>query len=299
MVHFCCVPSCSSNSFRESHLSFFSLPRKDKILLKQWIYKIGRKNLSLGKHTRVCSKHFVNANKRLLRPDEVPTLELPQFTTVTKQRKPPMERSASAPVEEIPIESPQSAVDQEELTVNNVHIQTELEGNDIESLEKSVPKLECMVKNLKFSLSNVSKDDSKLCFYTGFLNYAALKACYYFLGSAVNSLMYGSSKDEGSTKKRCRRRSLTPEDEFLLVLVRLRLGLMEQDLAHRFEISQSTVSRIIITWINFLYVKFREIPIWPPRELVYANMPKQFRKLYPTTRVIIDATEIFISQPRF
>ena len=40
---------------------------------------------------------------------------------------------------------------------------------------------------------------------------------------------------------------------FFLVLIRLRLGLMEQDLADRFEISQSTVSRIIITWINFLF----------------------------------------------
>ena len=27
-------------------------------------------------------------------------------------------------------------------------------------------------------------------------------------------------------------------------------------------------------------------------------MPVQFQKLYPTTRVIIDATEIFMSQPR-
>ena len=48
---------------------------------------------------------------------------------------------------------------------------------------------------------------------------------------------------------------------FFLVLIRLRLGLMEQDLADRFEISQSTVSRIIITWINFLFLKLKEIPI--------------------------------------
>ena len=46
-----------------------------------------------------------------------------------------------------------------------------------------------------------------------------------------------------------------------------------------------------------MYVKFKEI-LWPPKELVCANMPVQFQKLYPTTRVIIDATEIFISQPR-
>ena len=35
-------------------------------------------------------------------------------------------------------------------------------------------------------------------------------------------------------------------EEFFLMLVRLWLGLMEQDLAYRFGISQSTVSRITV-----------------------------------------------------
>ena len=105
---------------------------------------------------------------------------------------------------------------------------------------------------------------------------------------------------DGESSKRCRPRDLLPEDEFFLVLVRLRLGVMEQDLADRFEISQSTTSRIICTWIYFLYLKFKEIPLWPPRDLVLANMLRQFKEKYPwpSTRVIIDATEIFISQPR-
>ena len=34
-----------------------------------------------------------------------------------------------------------------------------------------------------------------------------------------------------------------------------------------------------------------------PRELVQANMPEQFVKQYPTTRVIVDATEIYVEQP--
>ena len=53
---------------------------------------------------------------------------------------------------------------------------------------------------------------------------------------------------------------------------------MEQDLAYRFDISRSTVSRIIIAWINFLYVKFKEI-LWPPKELVGANMLVQFQEI--------------------
>ena len=58
------------------------------------------------------------------------------------------------------------------------------------------------------------------------------------------------------------------------------------------------LQELFSTWINFLYLKFNEIPMWPPRDLVHANMPKQFKEKYPTTRVIIDATEIFITQPR-
>ena len=63
-------------------------------------------------------------------------------------------------------------------------------------------------------------------------------------------------------------------------------------------LSQPTVSRIITTWVNFLYLKLKDIQLWMPRELVQANMPQQFKKQYPTTRVIIDATEIYVKQPK-
>ena len=72
---------------------------------------------------------------------------------------------------------------------------------------------------------------------------------------------------------------------------------MEQDLAFRFGISQLTVSRITTTWINFIYLKLKELPLWMPRVLVQENMPEQFMKQYPTTRVIVDATEIYVEQP--
>ena len=62
-----------------------------------------------------------------------------------------------------------------------------------------------------------------------------------------------------------RNRALTPMNEFFLTLCRLRLALKEQDLAYRFQISQSTVSRIITTWLNFMFYKFKEVPIWPSR----------------------------------
>ena len=52
---------------------------------------------------------------------------------------------------------------------------------------------------------------------------------------------------------------------------------METDLAFRFKVSQSTVSMIIITWINFLYHKFKDLNIWPSRQQVNHYMPQLFK----------------------
>ena len=61
----------------------------------------------------------------------------------------------------------------------------------------------------------------------------------------------------------------------------LQLGLYEQDL-----------------WVNFCFCKFKELPIWPSRTIVDANMPLIFNELDPSTRCIIDATEMFIQKPQ-
>ncbi len=52
-------------------------------------------------------------------------------------------------------------------------------------------------------------------------------------------------------------------NEYLLTLCRLRLGLLEDDLAFRFGIPQSEVSNITITWITLMY---RELSWGPHRE---------------------------------
>ncbi len=85
-------------------------------------------------------------------------------------------------------------------------------------------------------------------FYTGFSNYSTLKVVYEFLGPAVNLLNYWGSEIAGETKSpHGRNRLLPPMEEYFLVLVRIRLGLFEKDLAYRFNVSVSTVSRICVT----------------------------------------------------
>ena len=97
--------------------------------------------------------------------------------------------------------------------------------------------------------------------------------------------------------KQGRPRTLKPVEEFFLTLCRLRQGFAELHLAQLFNISQPTVSRIFISWINFLYLKLGHINIWPSRELVNETMPEDFKAKYPTTRVIIDCTEVRCEMP--
>ncbi|KAH7954069.1 hypothetical protein HPB49_015321 [Dermacentor silvarum] len=59
----------------------------------------------------------------------------------------------------------------------------------------------------------------------------------------------------GIKASRGRWRKLTAENELFLVLVRLRLGLFQHDLAHRFGITHRTVSRICVSRINFTQIK--------------------------------------------
>ena len=109
-----------------------------------------------------------------------------------------------------------------------------------------------------------------------------------------------SGKDVDGTARPVKQgspRTLKPVDEFFLTLCRLRQGFAELHLAHLFNVSQPTVSRIFISWINFLYFKLGNINILPSRELVNETMPEDFKAKYPTSRVITDCTEVRCEMP--
>ena len=85
--------------------------------------------------------------------------------------------------------------------------------------------------------------------------------------------------------------------EFILTLVKLRLGLTGKQLGGIFSISETQVSRIVTTWVCFLSSSLKETLVtWPSRQLVSRKLPQTFKK-YPNTRVIIDCTEMFVEKP--
>lgn len=146
----------------------------------------------------------------------------------------------------------------------------------------------------QFSVDSVKDDDKKFRFYTG-LTFFQFMALWNFLGPACYNLTYWNKDSRKSDKKMGRK--LDPMNELFLTLIRLRLGLLIQDLAYRFDISRGYLSTIVITWVQFMYVQFKDIKslTFPPRSAMKPFIPKSFRKL-KNIRCIIDCTEIFIQE---
>ena len=167
-----------------------------------------------------------------------------------------------------------------------------------------------MLSSKLFNVDRFTKDED-VAFYTSFLSRDAFSSILEFLNPGTNcenirsreknntevSDDFYEDEFEPQVNVKARQRKIKPEDEFSLVMCRLRRGFSVQHLAHLYGVSQSTISRIFIPWINFLYLKLGQICIWPSREVVSSTMPSEFKEKYPTTRVIIDCTEVRCEMP--
>ena len=80
--------------------------------------------------------------------------------------------------------------------------------------------------------------------------------------------------------------------------MRLRLGLLHQDLAYRFKTNTRQVSTIILTWIQLLYKQFGTIwnLMFSTRDKVRQHLPMCFKK-YKNIHCIIDCTEVHVQSP--
>ena len=170
-----------------------------------------------------------------------------------------------------------------------------------DSLQKKYHSDIKAMENKLFRMERFIGSDHDFKFYTGFPDYTTFKVFFDYLSPACNTLIYHGS-DTGilhsaEKRKRAKARSTIPEQELFMVLARLRCGLLVEDLAHRYSLSTSHVSRICTTWLTFLHQQLRVLPIWPSRKFVDDNMPNCFKATFPKTRVIIDCTEIYIETP--
>ena len=94
-----------------------------------------------------------------------------------------------------------------------------------------------------------------------------------------------------------RSQSLSPFQEFVMVLIKLRLDVPLQDLGYRFNISVPTASRTFHSWLMTMDIRLSPFVHWPDRKSL-RTMPQCFKFSFGTkTTVIIDCYEIFIEKP--
>ena len=151
----------------------------------------------------------------------------------------------------------------------------------------------------KFGIEKFSRNADLVHFYTGFSSYDIFCSVFNVVEPTASNMIRWSQVQRNKTivTNAFREESLSIVDQFFMFLCRIRQGYFEEDLAQRFCVSQSTVSRIIITWTNYLYCILGCLPIWPDLDAVKQNMPDCFKDTFPNTRVILDCTEIRVQTP--
>ena len=185
--------------------------------------------------------------------------------------------------------------------IEHLNLKLNVASQNIAALQEQLEYFE----GKKFSLDKIKDDNDAMSFYTGFQNYGTFISVFEYLESKASRLQYWRGQtDSNSDPKQYQtqggrpgpKRKLSLKEEFFMVLIRLKVGLFVRDLSERFEISQSQVSKTFTTWINFLNAELPLLFPFPSQQKIFDTMPKSF-SMYPTTRIIIDCTEVFVEIP--
>ena len=112
---------------------------------------------------------------------------------------------------------------------------------------------------LPFTEKTFTNDNEYVKFYTGLPNFKVLKSVFDLVALPATS----------TTK-------LTRFQEFILTIMKLRLYCPFKDLAYRFGISVSTVSRIFSKWLTVMDTELTELIIWPTRDSLWKTVPRCF-----------------------
>jgi hypothetical protein len=132
----------------------------------------------------------------------------------------------------------------------------------LEAAMEEIDRLRSIINsynNERFCIERFSKNPEFLKFYTGISSYDMLMKVYAVIAPSALTMIAWSqlprniARGDIECRDTCNNTALHLVDQFFLVLVRLRTGMLELELADRFNISQSTVSRLLITWLNYLY----------------------------------------------
>lgn len=317
--HKCCAAAqCSNRSDNRRDLTFHAFP-KDPRRRMEWAVKMKRADSKFKSNTSLfcCSQHFVSTDyKRSLtgkRKDLLPSA-IPSRFQWTKVSSHEIERAKRSERREAKSTITYSAAclkneGDHPLEITEVKSENEHQSED---LAEVVADLKCELALSKFCIERFKNSDDDIFFYTGFPNYNTLMVFWEYVKPCAESLiswnLARSKSEENFTasfpylhevdKKRERRRSIDPIDQLWMFLTRIRLGLFERDLAHRYGVSVATVSDVLVTWVNYLYIMLGSLPIWVSKDKIKDYLPEGFKGQYQDIRGIFDCTEIKCDMPK-
>ena len=321
MVIFCAIVGCANRAGRDKDKNFYRLPaivknqgaqteQLSERRLRNWLAVIRRKDLKAESYPyiRVCSDHFTSGKRAKLydttNPDWVPTLNLGHCEAKTGDSLSRHDRAVGRATKRKKLNEEQ-AIAKEERDKQEERIREEKQRTQAHKDQEKdeVEKLRCELQKSRCELDEVKKEfartheklcantldeesfrdnDEKVCFFTGIPKWEVLLILLTYLKPQLNTAS---------------QRALTPFQQLLLTLMRLRLNLSGQDLAYRFNVHSSTVSRTFTYVIEVMCTRLKPLIVWPNRDNLRKTMPMNFRRHYPSCAIIIDCFEIFIERP--
>ena len=127
-----------------------------------------------------------------------------------------------------------------------------------------------------------------LHYYTGLETFEKFEAVFRSLGPAVDHLRYLRT-DTVTT--------ISPMNQVLLMLAKLRQDVDYLPWSRMCNISVFTVETVFLTWINFCSRQWGEVDMCLSQEPVRYFAPSDFKAKLPSTRVVLDESEVSTEKP--
>ena len=167
---------------------------------------------------------------------------------------------------------------------------------------------ESKIKSLEDQLnlplhSKILTNDKSCSFFTNFDKLELFHKFHDILSPLVRRRFQPVSQTQTkrqfitTPKKMGKERKLSSKDEFLLTMMKLRLGRQTMDLAIRFNVSEGSCSNIFLSWLRAMVEYFKAFVFIPNLETVLATSPDRFR-CFKNLIGIIDCTEVFVETPK-
>ena len=153
--------------------------------------------------------------------------------------------------------------------------------SDLYALREENAMLKEKLDLKKFGFRTVKNNVKRLKFFTGLQSLVVFQCLLGIFKQNVSLV----------------RKTLNFEDHLLLMLLKVRLGNSNRDIAYRFQIPVSVVSKILRSHLPILSKIMKPLIKWPSKQDVLKSMPNVFRKKFRKCRCIIDCSEIFIDRP--